>query len=127
LWSRDGAAGGWLRSQQPTRDRKCEKGREWSALLVLTVLICWSSKESRSKGEPLQTGARWVVERTNFWHTRGFRKLQICTERRARVIDAFIVLTKAIIIVRRLIAEAWTRYRWNGRPSRQPWPIHAIS
>ena len=72
------------------------------------------------KGEPLQAGARWVVERTNAWHTRGFRKLQICTEVRTRVIDAFIALANAIIITRRLIREAWTRYRWNTRPARRP-------
>lgn len=46
------------------------------------------------KGTPLQTGARCVVERTNSWHTRVFRKLQICTERRTRVIDAFIAVAK---------------------------------
>lgn len=72
------------------------------------------------KGTPLHTGARWVVERTNSWHNRGFRKLHICTERRVRVIEAFIALANAIIITRRLIAEAWTRYRWDGRPTRQP-------
>lgn len=72
------------------------------------------------KGTPLQTGARWVVERTNSWHTRGFRKLQICTEVRAHVIDAFIALANAIIITRRLIREAWTRYRWDARPTRRP-------
>ncbi|MDM4761668.1 IS5 family transposase [Galbitalea sp. SE-J8] len=72
------------------------------------------------KGTPLQTGARWVVERTNSWHTRGFRKLQICTERRTRVIDAFIALAGAIIITRRLIREAWTRHRWDTRPTRRP-------
>ena len=72
------------------------------------------------KGTPLQTGARRVVERTNSWHTRGFRKLQICTERRVRVIDAFIALAGAIIITRRLIREAWTRYRWDTRPTRRP-------
>lgn len=72
------------------------------------------------KGEPLQAGARWVVERTNSWHTRGFRKLQICTERRVRVIDAFIALANAIIIVRRLIGEAFTRYRWDSRPTKRP-------
>ncbi|MFT4187326.1 MAG: IS5 family transposase, partial [Aeromicrobium sp.] len=27
------------------------------------------------KGFPLQAGARWVVERTNSWHNRGFKKL----------------------------------------------------
>ena len=30
------------------------------------------------KGTPLQAGARWVIERTNSWHNRGFRKLAIC-------------------------------------------------
>lgn len=73
-----------------------------------------------TKGEPLQAGARWVVERTNSWHTRGFRKLQICTEVRTRVIDAFIALAGAIITTRRLIREAWTRYRWDTRPTRRP-------
>ena len=50
------------------------------------------------KGTPLQTGARWVVERTNSWHTRGFRKLHICTEVRTRVIDAFIRDTRARLV-----------------------------
>ena len=73
-----------------------------------------------TKGEPLQAGKRWVVERTNSWHNRGFRKLHICTERRIRVIDAFIALANAVIITRRLLAEAWSRYRWDSRPTRQP-------
>jgi transposase len=72
-----------------------------------------------TKGTPLQTGARWVVERTNSWHNRGFRKLAICTEVRTRVIDAFIALAAAIITTRRLIREAWTRYRWDTRPTRR--------
>jgi hypothetical protein len=66
----------------------------------------------------LRAGARWVIERTNSWHNRGFKKLAICTEQRVRVIDAFIALAGAIIIVRRLLNEAWTRYRWGGRPTR---------
>ena len=72
------------------------------------------------KGFPLQAGARWVVERTNSWHTRGFRKLQICTERSGCVIDAFIALANAVIIIRRLIRSAWTTHRWNTRPTRRP-------
>lgn len=72
------------------------------------------------KGFPLQAGARWVIERTNSWHTRGFRKLQICTERRGCVIDAFIALANAVIIIRRLIRCAWTTHRWDTRPTRRP-------
>lgn len=72
------------------------------------------------KGFPLQAGARWVVERTNSWHNRGFKKLAICTERRTRVIDAFIALANAVIIVRRLLRTAWTTHRWDTRPARRP-------
>lgn len=72
------------------------------------------------KGFPLQAGQRWVIERTNSWHTRGFKKLAICTERRTRVIDAFIALANAIIIIRRLIRTAWTTHRWDSRPTRRP-------
>lgn len=42
------------------------------------------------RGTPLQIGARWVVKRTDSCHTREFRELQICTERRTSVIDVFI-------------------------------------
>ena len=73
-----------------------------------------------TKGFPLQAGARWVVERTNSWHNRGFKKLLVCTERRTRVIDAYIALANAVIITRRLIRIAWTTHRWDTRPTRRP-------
>jgi len=77
--------------------------------------------EIASKGNPapLQATERWPVERTNAWHNRGFRKLAICTERRTVVIEAYVALANAIIIIRRLLAEGWTRYRWDGRPTRK--------
>jgi hypothetical protein len=62
-------------------------------------------------------GARW---RTNSWHDRGFNKPAICTERRTRVIDAFIALANAVIIIRRLVRTAWTSHRWDSRPTRRP-------
>jgi transposase len=73
-----------------------------------------------AKGTPLQAGRRWPVERTNSWHNRGFKKLLICTERRTRVIEAFIALANAVIIIRRLIRQAWTSHRWDTRPTRRP-------
>lgn len=85
---------------------------------LLTELGCaWNIS---TKGEPLQAGSRWVVERTNAWHTRGFSKLLVCTERRARVNDAFIALANAVIIIRRLIRESWSTHRWDTRPARKP-------
>jgi transposase len=73
------------------------------------------------KGKPAPLGAtkRWVVERTNSWNN-AHKKLVWCTERRDRVIDFWVAFSEVVIIVRRLIREAWTHYRWEGRPRRQP-------
>ena len=73
----------------------------------------------KGKPAPLQAGRRWVVERTNSWHN-AHKKLVWCTERRGRVIDFWIAFSNVVIVVRRLIRKAWTRYRWESRPSRQP-------
>ena len=73
----------------------------------------------KGKQAPLQAGMQWVVERTNSWYN-AHKKLVWCTERRGRVIDFWIAFSDVIIIVRRLIREAWTRYRWETRPSRKP-------
>lgn len=69
--------------------------------------------------DPLGTTKRWVVERTNSW-TNAHKKLLWCTEREGRVIDFWIAFSNAIIIVGRLIREAWTHYRWEGRLSHRP-------
>jgi transposase len=73
------------------------------------------------KGKPAPLGAtkRWVVERTNSWQN-SHKKLAWCTERRGRVIDFWVAFSNAVIIVGRLVRKAWTRYRWEGRPSRRP-------
>jgi hypothetical protein len=36
------------------------------------------------------------------------------------VIRFYVALANAIIIVRRLVREAWKRYRWDTRPKRFP-------
>jgi transposase len=73
----------------------------------------------RGTPAPIQATTRWVVERTNAWHN-AFRKLAWCTERRGVVIRFYLALANTIIIVRRLVREAWKRYRWNTRPRRCP-------
>ena len=77
--------------------------------------------EIAHKGDkaPIQAGQRWHVERTNSWHNN-FNRLQRCYERDEGVIDAFFDLADAVITVRRLIRESWTRYRWEGRSAKRP-------
>ncbi|MCZ9880659.1 IS5 family transposase [Arthrobacter sp. B2a2-09] len=87
---------------------------------LLAELGCTAEIATKGKPAPIQVGKRWVVERTNSWHNRGFRKLAICTERRTAVINALIGLANSIIVIRRIIREAWTTHRWDTRPNRRP-------
>jgi hypothetical protein len=64
---------------------------------------------------PIQSGGRWVVERTNSW-MNNFGKLRRCTERRKAAVEFFLALACTVITVRCLIRRAWTHYRWNARP-----------
>jgi len=77
--------------------------------------------EIANKGQPapIRAGQRWVVERTNSWHN-AHKKLVWCTEREGRVMDFWVAFSDVVIIVRRLVREGWTRYRWEGRPPRRP-------
>ena len=68
---------------------------------------------------PIAAGACWVVERTTAW-TNAHKKLVWYTERQAAVIAFWIALSAAIILVGRRVREAWTRYRWQARPCREP-------
>jgi len=70
----------------------------------------------KGKPAPLQATKRWVVERTNSWHN-AHKKSVWCTERRERVVDFWVAFSEVIIVVRRLIREGWSRYRWEGRPT----------
>src|ERR671910_3730267 len=87
-----------------------EKLKERSLLAVIS---------EKGKPAPLQATKRWVVERTNSW-PNAHKKLMWCTERRERVIDFWIAFSEVVIIVRRLIREGWSLYRWEGRPRRRP-------
>jgi hypothetical protein len=73
----------------------------------------------KGKPAPLQATKRWVVERTNPWNN-AHKKLAWCTERRDRVLDFWVTFSEVVIIVRRLIREAWSRYRREGRSHRRP-------
>ncbi len=74
---------------------------------------------AKGRPAPLNATKRWVIERTNSWQN-AHKKLVWCTERRGRVVDFWVALSEVVVIVRRLVREGWTRYRWEGRPSRRP-------
>jgi len=80
----------------------------------LEAVIC-----EKGKPAPLVATKRWVVERTNSWNN-AHKKLVWCTERRRQVVDFWIAFSEVIIVVRRLIREAWAHYRWDSRPCRRP-------
>ncbi|HKG49402.1 MAG TPA: IS5 family transposase [Actinomycetales bacterium] len=65
---------------------------------------------------PVQAGARWVVERTHSW-MNGYGKLRRCTEKRAAVVDFYLFLAAALVVLRQLIQRARLRYRWATRPT----------
>jgi transposase len=73
----------------------------------------------KGRPAPLNATRRWVVERTNSWQN-AHKKLLWCTERRGRVVDFWLALSDVVVIVRRIVREGWTRYRWEGRPRRRP-------
>jgi hypothetical protein len=65
---------------------------------------------------PVQAGARWVVERTHSW-MNGYGKLRRCTEKRAAIVDFYLFLAAALVVLRQLIQRARLRYRWPARPT----------
>jgi transposase len=73
----------------------------------------------KGRAAPIAASPRWPVERTNAWGN-AHKKLVWCTERRAVVVAFWIAFSAVVIIVRRLVREGWTRYRWDGRPARKP-------
>lgn len=87
---------------------------------LLTDLGCEWRIQPKGVVIPINHTRRWVVERTNSWYSRGFNFTLSCTERRAVVINALPALMTAIIVIRRLIREAWTSQRWDARPARRP-------
>lgn len=65
---------------------------------------------------PRQAGARWTVERTHSW-MNGYGKLRCCTEKRRVIVEFYLFLAAALVVLRRLIQEARLRYRWPTRPT----------
>jgi len=70
------------------------------------------------KGQPapIQAGHRWPVERTHSW-MNGYGRLRRCTDKRKTVVEFWLYLAAAFTVIRRLINQARSRYRWPTRPT----------
>jgi hypothetical protein len=49
-----------------------------------------------------------------------YGKLRWCTERRRIVVQFWLLLALALIVMGRLIRRAWIHHRWEGRSRRRP-------
>jgi hypothetical protein len=70
------------------------------------------------KGQPapIQAGRRWPVERLHAW-MNGYGKLRRCTDKRKVIVEFYCYLAAALTVIRRLINQARSRYRWPTRPT----------
>jgi transposase len=66
-------------------------------------------------------GERWVVERTHSWLNH-FGRLRRCLERRAAVVDLYLFLAAAIIVIRLLLRAAFHDFRWPTRSTTRRLP-----
>ena len=74
---------------------------------------------TRGLPAPIQAGRRWVIERTHAWGNQ-YGKLRWCSERRRRVVEFWLALASAVIVLGRLLRRIWTQYRRQDRPRRRP-------
>jgi hypothetical protein len=65
---------------------------------------------------PIQAGRRWPVERLHAW-LNGYGKLRRCTDKRTVIVEFYFYLAAALTVIRRLINQARSRYRWPTRPT----------
>jgi len=56
------------------------------------------------------------VERTNSW-MNGYGKLRRMTDRNAKIVDFYLYLAAALVVIRQIIQRARNPYRWDTRPA----------
>jgi transposase len=97
-----------------------DAGYDWQPCRqILTARGMVGQIATRGIPAPIQASRRWPVERTHAWGNQ-YGKLRWCTERRRLVVEFWVALANAAIVLGRLVRRAWVSYRWEGRPRRRP-------
>jgi transposase len=104
----------WLPDQPTLHLDRAYDGRPTRALLE--ALGFDGAIARKGVPAPVQAGSRWVVERTHSW-MNGYGKLRRCTEKLQPVVDFYLFLAAAVVVIRQLIQRARPRYRWPSRPT----------
>jgi hypothetical protein len=65
---------------------------------------------------PIQASRRWPAERTHSW-LNGYGKLRRMTDRNPAIVEFYLYLAAAFVIIRQLIQRARPHYRWHTRPT----------
>ncbi len=115
------------RSSPPRRSVRCPRRPRctWTpATTTRPAGMCWptaawSARPPPVAAGPIQADRRWLIERTYAWFNQ-YGKLRWCSERRRVVVECWLRLALALLVVGRLIPRAWTNYRWQARPRRRP-------
>jgi len=73
---------------------------------------------TRGLPAPIQASRRWLVERTHAWEL--VRQAALVHRASPAVVEFWLALANAAIVLGRLVRRAWTHYRWDRRPRRRP-------
>ena len=90
-------------------DRGYDSGKTRDLLEILGFEAAIAVK---GQPAPIQAGHRWPVERLHAW-MNGYGKLRRITDKRQVVVEFYCYLAAALTVIRRLINQARSRYRWR--------------
>ena len=97
------------RPQRVQGDRAYDSNRHRAALRALGIQpVLGRRRVPHGSGLGIY---RWVVERTHSW-MNGYGKLRRCAEKVRAVVDFYLFLAAALVVLRQLIQRARLRYRW---------------
>ena len=83
---------------------------------LLEILGYHAQIAAKGTPAPIQAGKRWPVERCHSW-MNGYGKLRRFTDKRKIIVEFYLYLAATLTVIRRLINQARTHYRWPTRPT----------
>jgi hypothetical protein len=104
----------------PLPDRPCmhlDRGYDSRKTRDLLEILGYQAEiAAKDAPAPIQAGKRWPVERLHSW-MNGYGKLRRVTDKRKDIVEFYLYLAATLTVIRRLINQARSRYRWPARPT----------